>query len=178
MGRTARKQPKRKDIVSTQQDAADAAGVALSTYTKHCRNHPKEAPKFDRKLGGYRLPDVLGFVAKHNVIARAKTPELEEEREVRLRRAKLALAREEFEFEQLKERLVPISQVDLLFSRTLSAFKAAILALPARINERLEGLDYNDRLIAFNEEVAIILRTLVKPDYLHPIEENDDELLE
>ena len=152
-------------------------GISRSTISKAAKRDPNGVPIINKEAGGRRDSDMDAWLEKLNVIPRSKSAEQsEEEKEVRLRRAKLALAREEFEFEQMKERMVPISQVDLLFTRTLSAFKAAVLALPARINERLEGLDYNDRMLVFNEEIPILLKTLAKPDYLQPIGEDDGEL--
>ena len=98
-----------------------------------------------------------------------------EERELRLQREKLRLERETFEFGKLKERMVPVSQFELAWSRIKSAFTAEINALGPRINAQLDGLDFNERAEVLDSEVRAMLTRLGNnaAEYLGPVADED-----
>jgi hypothetical protein len=55
-----------------------------------------------------------------------------------------------------------------------SAFRSALRAFRVRVNERLEGLDYNDRAKVIDDEVEVLERTFEKCNYLgEPAAENE-----
>ena len=95
------------------------------------------------------------------------------ERSIRLQRDELRLERERFEFEQLKNRMLPVSQFELALAKTITAFVRALDAFGPRINEKLEGLDYNGRAEVIEQEIYLLRKTLAKCDYLNVEEEEE-----
>jgi hypothetical protein len=154
---------------------AEFLGIALRTLHNAIKRYGADRPKH-RAGGPYPKRAYKNWADRHCVTGRRKDAQLEDEREVRFAREKLRLERERFEFEQLKEKMISVSQMDLVLFRLIGAFKAAALAFGPRINEQLEGLDFNDRARIFESETAVLLKTLAKPDYLHPVEGDDEEL--
>lgn len=165
--------PKRPDadpnFCPTQKAAAEFLRISRGKFTDSLTAHPEDAPKFYTGKG-YKKSELAEWASRHGITRS------DEEKELRVARARLQLKREEFEFDQMRERMIPVSQMDLVLFRLVGAFKAAALAYGQRINEQLDGLDFNDRSRIFDSETAILLRTLEKPDYLHPVEDENDEL--
>jgi hypothetical protein len=151
---------------------AEECGVDQRTIHNARKRFAKDAPK--KRLDG-RYPVILykQWLARHGVSGRRKDADLADERQVKLEHAKLRLERERFEFEQLKEQMLPVAQFELALTKTLSAFKTALLAFGPRINEQLEGRDYHDRMEIIDREIEVLQRTLAKCDYLEVEEENE-----
>jgi hypothetical protein len=172
-GRPARKQIK-DGFAPTQALLAQACELSLRALQNALKLFWKDTPKFHRGIG-YSISETKEWLARHGVIARRKQDELADERAVKLAHANLRLERERFEFEQIKDRMLPAGQFEAALAKTLSAFLAALNAFGPRINEKLEGLDFNDRALVIESEIIIIRRTLATCDYLGSGEEEEDD---
>lgn len=88
------------------------------------------------------------------------------ERRVRLRQAEVNLLKSE-------DRLLPVAQFERAWFKTHAALLAAINAFGPRVNEMLQGLDYNDRAAVLEDECERLRATIAECDYLAPEEQED-----
>jgi hypothetical protein len=153
---------------------AEHLGISLRALHNAIKRFGRTRPKH-RAGGPYPLRAYKLWADRHGVTGRAKDSELVEERDIKLEHARLRLERERFEFEQLKDRMLPVSQFELALSKMVSAFVSALNAFTPRVNERLEGLDFNDRAQVLEEEMEGVKRTLAKCDFLRPDADGNGE---
>jgi hypothetical protein len=99
----------------------------------------------------------------------------EDERALRLREWRIRLDKAEFELARAKEQQLPITTFEAALARTSTAFLAALNAFGPRVNEMLEGLDFNGRIDVIEREIEILRRTLATCDYLGTAEDYDGE---
>ena len=157
----------------TDAEAAKHAGVTRQAIHGWRKQYP-DAPK--RRLDGRcRLDEYLAWFDRFGLRGRRKQEDIVEEHQIRLRRERLRLEREEFEFEQIKERMLPAGQFEAALAKTMSKFLASLNAFGPRVNEKLEGLDFDDRAQVIDREVELLKKTLASCDYLC-VEEEDEEL--
>ena len=153
---------------------AEYLGISLRALHNGLKRFPRDRPKH-RAGGPYPLRAYKNWADHHGITGRRKQEDLVEEQDIRLRRDRLRLAREEFEFEQLKERMLPMGEVESAIAKVHAGFNAALLAFEPRINEQLEGLDYNDRAIVIRREVELLRKTFRECNYLE-VDGDDEEL--
>lgn len=153
---------------------AEQCGVSRQTIDNARKRFAKDAPR-PTSDGRYHVGDHKTWLDKHGVTGRRKSAELVEEREINLARAKLRLERDRFEFEQIKERMLPAGQFEAALAKTMSIFLAALNAFGPRVNEKLEGLDFDDRARVIDQEVELLKKSLASCDYLC-VEQEDEEL--
>ncbi len=103
---------------------------------------------------------------------RSRTEVSEEERALRLRVWRLRLDRAEYEFQRTKDLMLPVAQFEAALARMRAAFLAELDAFAVRINEQIEGLDYNDRGPVLEAEVDLLRKTLARCDFLTSGDEN------
>jgi hypothetical protein len=101
-------------------------------------------------------------------------PEMVTTRDLQRREWTLKLDRAEFELGKAKDQMLPVSQFETALAKTMATFLAALNAFPARVNESLEGLGFNDRAGVLEIEVELLRKTLANCDYLALEEEEDD----
>jgi len=175
-----RPRKKTKDVVDAQGFApnldclAQECGVTRQTIDNARKRFAIDAPRptSDRR---YHVGDYRAWLSRHGVTGRRKDAELVQERDVKLAHAQLRLERERFEFEQIKERMLPAGQFEAALAKTISAFLSALNAFGPRVNEKLEGLDFDDRAGVIEKEVELLKKTLATCNYLC-VEQEDEEL--
>jgi len=155
---------------------AEHLGISLRALHNARKRFAKDRPKH-RAGGPYPMRAYKNWADHHGVTGRRKQEDLVEEQDIRLRRDRLRLAREEFEFEQIKEQMLPVSQFQIALTKMVAAFLAALNAFPSRVNEQLEGLSFDDRAPVLEQEVELLKKTLAGCDYLQA-ESNDQEFSE
>jgi hypothetical protein len=151
----------------------DCCGVDRKTIDNARKRFAMTAPK-KRPDGRYPIAEYADWLDRHGVSGRRKGAELECERDVKLEHARLRLDRERFEFQRIKDQMLPAAQFEAALARTLSALLAAINAFGSRVNEQLEGLDFNDRAAVLETESELLRKAIASCDYLK-IEGADEE---
>jgi hypothetical protein len=150
---------------------AELLGIDRRTLTNARQRFASDTPK-QRADGRYPVAEYAKWLDRHAVNGRRTDPELGDERGIKLDLLKLNLERQRFEFERIRDRMLPSAQFELALAKMLAAFLAALNAFPARLNESLEGLDFNDRARVLESEVTLLRKTLATCDYLN-VEEPD-----
>jgi hypothetical protein len=163
-----------------QTALAIALGTTRQTITNAIKRHLNDPrlPGVKRGAeadGRYNIAAWREFLKAIGVTGRRKQEDLAEEHEIRLRRERLRLAREEFEFEQLKERMLPMGEIETGITKIHSGYDSALLAFESRINEQLEGLDYNDRAMVIRREIELLRKIYREANYLQ-VEFEDEKL--
>lgn len=169
-----------KDVIDAQGFApnldclAQKCGVTRQTIDNARKRFAQDAPR-PTSDSRYHVGDHKAWLDRHGVTGRRKDAELVQERDVKLAHAQLRLERERFEFEQVKEKMLPAGQFEAALARTMSIFLAALNAFGPRVNEKLEGLDFDDRAQVIEKEVELLKKSLASCDYLR-VEQEDEEL--
>ncbi len=99
---------------------------------------------------------------------RSRTEITDEERAIRFAILQLDLDRRRYEFERERERMLSAAEFEAALFLTNSAILAAINAFGARLNEKLEGLGFDDRALVLEQESELLRKTIASCDYLHP----------
>ncbi|MDP9290955.1 MAG: hypothetical protein M3O82_01165 [Verrucomicrobiota bacterium] len=166
--------PSDSGFAKTQDELAKACGVDRRTILNARKQFARTAPP-KRADGRYPIYEYKTWLSQHAVSGRRGDVELESERDIKLQHARLRLDRERFDFEKEKDRMLPSTQFEAALARTLSAFVAALNAFPSRVNELLEGLDFDGRAEALETEVELLRKTLATCDYLADPRSDRDE---
>jgi hypothetical protein len=168
------------DIVDAQGFApnldclAQACGITRQTIDNARKRFALDAPR-PTSDSRYHVGDHREWLSRHGVTGRRKDAEMVQERDVKLAHAQLRLERDRFEFEQIKERMLPAGQFEAALAKTMSTFLSALNAFGPRVNEKLEGLDFDDRAGVIEKEVELLKKRLASCDYLC-VEQEDEEL--
>jgi hypothetical protein len=157
-----------------QEVLAELCGVDRRTLTNARKRFAADAPK-PRADGRYPILEYKAWLDKHAVTGRRDDAEMEDERAIKLDLLRIDRDTKRFNFEKAKDQMLPASQFELALARTIAAFLAALNAFGPRVNESLEGLNFNDRTAVIETEVELIRRTLAGCDFLAVEEEEDDE---
>lgn len=102
----------------------------------------------------------------------SRTEITDEERAIRRAILELKLERDRFEFERERDLMLAVAEFEAALFLTNSAILAALNAFGPRINEKIEGLSFNDRAAVLEAETEALLRTIASCDYLEP---DDDD---
>lgn len=157
-----------------QDILSELCGIDRRTLTNARQRFAADEPK-KRADGRYPIVEYKAWLDRHNVRGRGENnPDnnCETARDLQLREWRLKLERAEFELAKAKEAMLPCAQFELALSRTMAAFLAALNAFGPRVNELLEGLDFNERAAIIEDEVEQIRKSLASCDYLQ-VEEDD-----
>lgn len=152
---------------------AQLLGIDRRTLTAARKRFESDCPEA-RDDGRYPIAEYAKWLDRHGVEGRSESPELSDERELKLALARLDLERKRFEFERIKDRMLPAAQFEAALFRTHSALLAAINSFGPRINEKLEGLGFDDRAAVLETESELLRKTIARCDFLE-VEEAEDE---
>ncbi|MEN3369959.1 MAG: hypothetical protein V7609_2102 [Verrucomicrobiota bacterium] len=158
-----------------QDVLAELLGVDRRTITNARKRFALDAPK-KRADGRYPILEYKAWLDRHVVRGRgANNPNVNDldARALDLAERRLKLERAQFELEKAKEAMLSVAQFERAWFKTHAALLAAINAFGPRVNEMLEGLDYNDRAAVLENECERLKQTIAECDYLIPEEEED-----
>lgn len=158
-----------------QDVLADLLGVDRRTLTNARQRFADDAPK-KRADGRYPILEYKAWLDRHVVRGRgANNPDANDmdarQLDMAERRFKLETAKHKFERE--KDALLPVAQFERAWANTHAALLAAMNAFGARVNESLEGLDFDERADVIDREIEQLKKTIAACDYLAVEEEED-----
>jgi hypothetical protein len=155
---------------------AEALGIDRSTLQDARKLHASDEPK-PRFDGRRPIAAYAKWLDRHSITGRGRDSTVEQpaERGIKLALLQLQLDRQRFEFEKEKDRMLPVAQFEAALAKTISAFLAQLNAFGPRVNEALEGLDFNDRALIIENEVELLRKTLAACDYLSADEGEEEE---
>lgn len=181
-GEEAAKAVTQGSYVKTWDELADACNIDRRTLTNVRDRFSKEIKiekkRLQRADGRHCVIEWIKFLDQRGVKGRGvNNPDstLTDEKAIRLKQSLLNLARDEWKFLQEKKRMLACDQFEIALVRTVAAFNSALEAFGMRVNEQLEGRDFNERAAVIEAEVELLKKTLSNCDYLTPEEEDDDE---
>lgn len=136
-----------QNFAASWDDLATACSVNRRTLTNIRERFAAEIKVLGRTLtradGRHDVAAWIAFLDEKGVRGRglnnpATTPEdYIDERQLRLRREKLQLDKAEFEFERVKESMLPVVEFEAALSRTVSAFVTNINQVPGRAAQKI-----------------------------------------
>ena len=101
-------------------------------------------------------------------------PAMLDVRQLELAERHYKLERAKFAFEKEKDAMLAVAQFERALAKTMAAFLASLNAFGPRVNEMLEGLDFDGRAVVLETEIEIIRKSLATCDYLTTDEGDDD----
>src|ERR1051326_4671990 len=153
--RTEEKSEARSGFAPNMETLAEILGVTRQTLHNTRKRFGATAPK-SRADRRYPIAEYARWLDRVAVKGRRKDSELAGEREIRFELTKLELERKRFEFERIRDQMLPVAQFEAALAKTMSAFLAALKAFGPRVNESLEGLHFNDRARVIETEVELL----------------------
>lgn len=123
----------------TWDELAAACSVDRRTLTNARTNFGKECPK-DRADGRKDIAAWLAFLDEKGVRGRGvNNPDIDyiDERQLRLRRERVQLAKAEYDLEKAVESMLPVVDFEAALSRTVGAFVTTINQVPGRASQKI-----------------------------------------
>jgi hypothetical protein len=167
-------------FVQNWNELADAIPIDRRTLQNFRNDHADLIAQKEKDLirsdGRKNVPAWRSLISQHGVKGRgANNPDVNDmdahqldlaERRFRLRKA-------EFELNKAEQSMLPVPQFERAWSKTHAALLAAIDAFGPRVNEMLEGRDFDERAEVIENECDRLKQTIAECDYLTPEEEED-----
>jgi hypothetical protein len=151
-------------------DLGDACGVDRRTLAnakkRNAREYAKRRKLLERADGRYCIAEWIRFLKDVGVEGRRGDAELEDERAVKLDLLKIERDTKRFNLERIRDQLLAVAQFEAALAATVSNFLQALNAFGGRINEAIEGLEFNDRADVIEREVELLRATLASCDFL------------
>ncbi len=164
-------------FVGTQEELADLCDVDRKTIGNVIRKYPKLLPGKKRGAesdGRYNVEAWKTLLVSLGIQGRGlNNPDLDDERAIRLDLLKIERDQKQFNLDKARESMLALAQFEAALARTKAAFLAAVNAFGPRVNEQLEGLDFNDRAAVLENEADLLRKTLATCDYLALEKEED-----
>jgi hypothetical protein len=171
------KQAEAESGFAPNQDVlADLLSVDRRTLTNARQRFADDAPK-KRADGRYPILEYKAWLDRHVVRGRgANNPDVNDldARELDLAERRLRLRKAEFELNKAEQSMLPVAQFERAWFKNHAALLAALNAFGARVNENLEGLEFDERADVIDREVEQLRKTIAECDYLTPEEVEDN----
>jgi hypothetical protein len=172
----AEKKEAQSGFAPNQDVLADLLGVDRRTLTNARQRFGDDAPK-KRADGRYPILEYKAWLDRCGIRGRgANNPDVNDmdARELDLAERRLRLRKAEFELNKAEQSMLPVAQFERALAKMLAAFLQQLNAFGPRINENLEGLDFDERADVIDREVELMRKTLASCDYLAVEEEEDN----
>jgi hypothetical protein len=167
-------------FVQNWNELADAIPIDRRTLQNFRNDHADLIAENKKDLfrsdGRKHIPAWRELLSQCGVRGRAaNNPDVNDldARELDLAERRLRLRKAEFELNKAEQSMLPVAQFERALAKMLAAFLQQINAFGPRVNENLEGLDFDERADVIDREVELIRKTLASCDYL-AIEEVED----
>jgi hypothetical protein len=167
-------------FVQNWNELADAIPIDRRTLQNFRDDHAdliaQNKAKLFRADGRKSVPEWRTLIAQCGVKGRgANNPDVNDldARQLDLAERRFKLRKAEFELNKAEQSMLPVAQFERALAKTLAAFLQQMNAFGPRVNENLEGLDFDERADVIDREVELIRKTLAGCDYL-AIEEEED----